>query len=219
MNLILIGPPGAGKGTQAKFLEESRDLIQLSTGEMFREITRSGSELGRQIKVILDEGGLVPDKIVVDMISHRIQQPDCREKNGFILDGFPRTVSQAESLDILLHRLGVPLSAVLELAVDEVALTERLIGRFSCADCGEGYHESFKPTHVPGVCDRCGGSNFKHRDDDRAEIVGQRFAAFREQTAPLLPYYRDKGILYTVDGMAEMDVVRDQIEQVLRSLG
>lgn len=216
MNLILIGPPGAGKGTQAKFLEESRGLIQLSTGEMFRQITRSGSELGKQIKEILDRGGLVPDAIVVDMIAERITQPDCQ--NGFILDGFPRTVAQAEALDTLLHKHGVPLSAVIELAVDEDALIERLIGRFSCVDCGEGYHETFKPTKVPGVCDICGGSHFKHRDDDHIEVVGQRFAAFRELTAPLLPYYRKKGILHTIAGLGEMHEVRDEIERVLNSL-
>ncbi len=216
MNLILLGPPGAGKGTQAKILEETRGLVQLSTGDMLRQVIASGSALGQQVKLLIDAGTFVSDDIVIAMIAERIGKPDCA--GGFLLDGFPRTVAQAEVLDRLLADRGMPLSAVIEMRVDEAALTERLVGRFTCATCGEGYHDRFKPPKVAGVCDRCGGATFKRRDDDKAEVVGQRFAAYRELTAPLLPYYATRGILHTVDGMAGMDEVRTAIEGVLAQL-
>lgn len=216
MNLILLGPPGAGKGTQAKILEETRGLVQLSTGDMLRQVIASGSELGQQVQALISAGNLVPDDIVIAMISNRISEPDCQK--GFLLDGFPRTVAQAEVLDRLLADRGMPLSAVIEMRVDEAALTERLVGRFTCATCGEGYHDRFKQPKVAGVCNRCGGTTFKRRDDDKAEVIGQRFAAYRDLTAPLLPYYAARGILHTVDGMAGMDDVRAGIEAVLSRL-
>ncbi len=216
MNLILLGPPGAGKGTQARRLEEKHGLVQLSTGDMLRAAIASGSALGLRVKEIMEKGQLVSDDIMIGLISERIDKPDCR--NGYILDGFPRTVAQAEALDEMLARRKSPLSAVIEMKVDEAALTERIVGRFTCAKCGAGYHEKFKPTAKAGVCDECGATAFKRRDDDKLEVVGQRFAAYRNQTAPLLPYYKQRGVLHSVDGMAEMDDVTRQLEQLLTQL-
>lgn len=216
MNLILLGPPGAGKGTQARRLEEKYGLIQLSTGDMLREAISSGSALGQQVKEIIDKGQLVSDDIMIGLIGARIDQPDC--KRGFILDGFPRTLAQAHSLDEMLIRRKAPLEAVIELKVDEAVLTERIVGRFTCAKCGAGYHDKFKPTKVDHVCDECGSSNFKRRDDDKAEVVGRRFTAYREQTSPLLPYYMEKGILHSVNGMADMDDVTLEMDALVDSL-
>ncbi len=216
MNLILLGPPGAGKGTQAKFLEQSRRLIQISTGEMLRHAAASSTETGKQLKSILAHGHFVPDEMIIGLIAERISQPDCQ--NGFLLDGFPRTVNQAEALDGLLSNLGFPLSAVIEIRVDEEALTERLVGRFNCSQCGASYHGRFKPQKKAGTCDVCGGTNFLHRDDDRADVVGERFEAYRNLTTPLLPYYSKRGILHTVNGMADIEDVRKEIESLLRNL-
>ncbi len=216
MNLILLGPPGAGKGTQARRLEEKYHMVQLSTGDMLRAAIASGSALGQRVKDIMEKGQLVSDDIMIGIISDRLDQPDC--KNGFILDGFPRTVAQAQALDEMLMRRRQPLSAVIELKVDEAVLTERIVGRFTCAKCGAGYHDKFKPTTKDGVCDECGGTAFKRRDDDKAEVVGRRFQAYRDQTMPLLPYYMEKGVLHTVDGMAEMDEVFAQLEGLLGQL-
>lgn len=210
MNLVLLGPPGAGKGTQAKRLEQRHRLIQLSTGDMLREEVASGSELGRRAKKIMDAGQLMPDDLMVKMISDRIEQPD--GANGFILDGFPRTRRQAEALDELLEEKGLKLDAVIELSVEEEALVERIAGRFSCATCGAGYHEKFQPPKVEGVCDVCGGTRFTRRADDTEATVRARLEAYRKQTAPILPYYRERGILRTVDGMAPIEEVAAQIE-------
>ena len=213
MNIILLGPPGAGKGTQAKRLEKRHSLVQLSTGDMLRAAVASGSELGQKAKALMDGGHLVPDDLMVAMISDRIDQPDCA--NGFILDGFPRTSAQAEALDVMLAEKGLKLHSVIEIKVDDDLLVDRITGRYTCAHCGAGYHDRFQKPKVEGVCDNCGGTEFKRRADDTAETVRTRLAAYHAQTAPILPYYSDKGILEAVDGMAGIDEVADQIEHSL----
>ncbi len=214
MNLILLGPPGCGKGTQAQRLQLSHGLVQLSTGDMLRAAVASGSELGKQAKNIIEAGELVPDDIMVRMIAERINQPDCAD--GFILDGFPRTTGQARALDAMLAEKKLPLDYVIEMKVDTKVLTGRITGRYSCAKCGAGYHDEFQKPEIEGKCDACGGTEFTRREDDTAETVRARLAAYEEQTAPLLPYYRKMGALRTVDGMAAIDEVTDQIEMVLQ---
>lgn len=213
MNLILLGPPGAGKGTQAKRLEDRYGLKQISTGDMLRAEVRSGSEIGLQAKTIMERGELVPDAIIIAMLAGRVAAPDVAR--GFILDGFPRTVPQAEALDAVLGQNARPLHHVIELKVDDTALVDRIAGRFTCAQCGEGYHDQFKAPAKPGVCDACGGAEFIRRADDKAELVAARLDAYHRQTAPLLPYYAAQGILRVVDGMAEMNEVSRQVEAIL----
>jgi adenylate kinase len=213
VNLILLGPPGAGKGTQAKKLTDERGLVQLSTGDMLRAEVASGSALGLEAKKIMDAGQLVSDAIMIGMIDKRIDQPDCAK--GFVLDGFPRTEPQAEALDAMLAKKGKKIDAVIELAVDEAALIERISGRFTCAKCGTGYHDKFARPKKDGICDKCGSTEFVRRADDNAETVKARLVAYRKQTAPILPYYKAKGLLHSVDGMADMSDVARQIDQVL----
>lgn len=217
MELILLGPPGAGKGTQSKLLETRYGVAQISTGDMLRAEVKAGSPIGLEAKAIMAAGALVSDDLIIRMIGERITRPECAK--GFILDGFPRTVPQAEALDKLLHETAVDLDAVIELKVDEAVLVERISGRFTCAKCGAGYHDKFKQPHKPGVCDVCGSIEFSRRADDKADTVHARLEAYNEQTAPILPYYKAKGRLFTVDGMAEMEEVEKQIEAVLRQAG
>ena len=213
MNLILLGPPGAGKGTQARRLEDTRGLVQLSTGDMLRAMVAEGGPLGQQAKEIMAAGKLMPDELMVQMIGERIAKPDVT--NGFILDGFPRTVAQAEALDRMLADKGLKLDHVIEMKVVDDALVERITGRYTCAKCGKGYHDHFEKPKVEGVCDVCGGTEFKRRADDNAETVTTRLAQYHQQTAPILPYYQEHGVLKTVDGMADIDEVTRQIETVL----
>jgi adenylate kinase len=213
MNVILLGAPGAGKGTQAKELAARRGLVQLSTGDMLRSAVKAGTEIGKKAKAIMDRGDLVPDEVVVGIISERIDLPDCA--NGVILDGFPRTLEQASAFDRVLAEKKKRLDAVIELKVDDTKLIERIVGRFTCAKCGEGYHDRFKRPKERGACDVCQSTEFTRRPDDNAETVTRRLMVYYRETSPLIGYYYCKGNLTTVDGMAPIASVLAALEGAL----
>ncbi|MGE5062878.1 MAG: adenylate kinase [Myxococcales bacterium] len=212
LNIILLGPPGAGKGTQAARLQATRGMIHLSTGDMLREAVAAGTPVGLEAKAVMERGALVSDAIVSALIGERL---DAAAEQGAIFDGFPRTRAQAEALDLLLTERGRRLDHVIELAVDEDALVERITGRFSCAKCGTGYHETFRPTQVAGICDVCGSTEFKRRKDDNEETVRTRMAEYRAKTEPILPFYEQRGLVRRVDGMASVENVAAQIDAIL----
>jgi adenylate kinase len=216
VKIVLLGPPGAGKGTQAKRLEEARGLVQLSTGDMLRAAVARQTEYGKRAKAVMERGGLVSDDIVVAIIAERLDQPDL--KRGFVLDGFPRNVAQAEALDKMLQAKGMKLDSAIEMKVDDEALVERISGRFACAKCGKSYHDRFDPPKTPGVCDACCSTEFVRRADDTEATVRSRLEVYNRQTAPLVEYYAAQGKLKTVNGMASMDEVTQQIEEVLDRL-
>jgi len=214
MNIILLGPPGAGKGTQAQRLVEGHGMVQLSTGDMLRETRKADTELGRQVAAVMDAGALVSDEIVSAMIDAKLAS--LAPETGVIFDGYPRTEAQARSLDEILAGRARKLDRVIELEVDEDALVERITGRYTCATCGKGYHDAFEQPRVEGTCDRCGGHEFKRRPDDNEETVRTRMAEYRAKTAPILPLYEARGIVTRVDGMAPIDEVTASVEAILR---
>ena len=211
-NIILLGPPGAGKGTQAQRLVEDRGMVQLSTGDMLRAAKASGTEMGRRVAEVMDRGDLVTDEIVIGLIEERIGHD---AGAGFIFDGFPRTLAQADALGEMLGRLGQPLHAVIELRVDDAALVRRITGRYTCGHCGAVYHDETKPTRVPGVCDVCGSTDLRRRADDNEQSLRQRLMEYYKKTAPLIGYYHANGLLVGIDGLAEMDAVTKAIAGVI----
>jgi adenylate kinase len=213
LNLILLGPPGAGKGTQASRLVKERGLVQLSTGDMLRAAVAAGTPVGQKAKAVMEAGGLVSDEIVNGILSERLDAPDIAR--GFILDGYPRTAVQAHALGEMLAAKGLKLDHVIELEVDEPALVARITGRYSCANCGEGYHDVFKQPTQEGICDRCGSTQFKRRPDDNAETVHARMEEYHAKTAPILPHYEALGLVSRVDGMADMDAVAASIDALI----
>lgn len=211
--IILMGPPGGGKGTQARVLQDMFGIVQLSTGDMLRAAVKAGTEVGLKAKAIMEAGALVPDEVMVGVIKARIAEPDCA--GGFILDGFPRTIPQAEALDAMLDDMYMGLDAVIEVRVPDEMIVERITGRYACAKCGAGYHDTFQKPKVAGVCDACGSTEFIRRKDDTADTVATRLLAYHQQTAPLLPYYAERGLLKTIDGAAAIeDVTRQLVEAV-----
>lgn len=216
MRLILLGPPGAGKGTQAQRIVDKHGIPQLSTGDMLRAAVSAGTEVGKRAKAVMDAGKLVSDEIVIAIVSERIDAPDCA--NGFILDGFPRTLVQADATEKMLSDKGLDLSAVIEIKVDDEVLADRIAGRYTCASCGTGYHDTNLKPKVEGVCDKCGSTHFKRRPDDNRDTVRTRLQAYYKETSPLIGYYYAKGKLHSVDGMGEIDNVTTDIEAILAGL-
>ena len=214
MNIIFLGPPGCGKGTQAKRLEDCCGMVQLSTGEMLREEVRSRTEIGLKAKDIIEAGKLVVDDIVVDMIDKRLDRVD--KGSGFILDGFPRTVPQAESLDYLLKKKDMALDQVVEFQVNEEILVRRITGRYSCADCHHGYHQEYQKPKVPGTCDKCGSTKFTRRSEDNEGTVRSRLIEYHTATAPIVDFYDDRGLLIRIDGMSEIELITEQLETIVR---
>ncbi len=215
MKILFLGTPGSGKGTQASIIEKKFNIPQLSTGEMLRECVAGGSELGQTLQNIMTAGDLVSDDIIVAMIAERIEKEDCQ--NGFILDGFPRNIAQAKSLDTMLDEKNIALDKVIEIKVDDKAIVERITGRFSCAKCGEGYHDSFKKPQKENTCDACQASEFSRRKDDNEESVRHRLEVYYNQTAPLIEHYKNTGIFYSIDGMKNIDIVESEIATVLNN--
>ncbi len=213
MNLILLGPPGCGKGTQAKRIEEAHGQVQLSTGDMLRAEIAEKTALGAKITDIMNAGQLVADDIMIELIAKRIEKPDC--KNGVILDGFPRTLAQADALSAMLEEKGLKISHVVELKVDDDAMVTRITGRYTCDHCGQGYHDEFNKPSIDGVCDTCSGTEFSRRADDNEETVRSRMMAYHEQTTPIIAYYGDKNVLRSVDGMAGIDQVTAELNEVI----
>ncbi len=211
--LILLGPPGAGKGTQARVLEEKFGLVQLSTGDLLRAAVAAGTEAGKAAKAVMASGGLVSDEIVINILRDRLAEPDCAK--GVILDGFPRTTVQAEALDVLLGETGQKINAAISLEVDDSAMVTRVSGRYTCGGCGEGYHDSFKQPVVAGTCDKCGSQNMTRRADDNAETVASRLAAYHEQTAPLIAYYKGKDALQAIDAMGEIEAISGGLAKIV----
>ncbi|MFN3822452.1 MAG: adenylate kinase [Pseudorhodobacter sp.] len=211
--LILLGPPGAGKGTQARMLEQSAGLVQLSTGDLLRAAVAAGTEAGQQAKAVMEAGGLVSDDIVLAILKDRMAEPDTAQ--GVILDGFPRTAPQAQALDALLVASGQRVTAVISMEVEDAPMIARVAGRFTCATCGEGYHDEFKQPAVAGVCDKCVGTAFRRRADDTAETAGARLAAYHAQTAPLIAYYEGRGVLHRVDAMQGIDTVAGAMSDIV----
>ncbi|MEL6839259.1 MAG: adenylate kinase [Pseudomonadota bacterium] len=214
--LILLGPPGAGKGTQARMMEEQFGLVQLSTGDLLRAAVASGSEAGKAAKAVMEAGDLVSDDIVIAILRDRLAAPDCA--NGVILDGFPRTTAQAEALDAMLAETGQSVNATILLEVDDVKMVVRIAGRFTCGACGEGYHDDFKKPKVADTCDCCGARQMTRRADDNAKTVMSRLDAYHEQTAPLIAYYDDKAVLRRVDAMREIAAIKDAIGVLTKSV-
>ena len=212
-NLILMGAPGSGKGTQAKILQEKLGIPQLSTGDMFRQEVASGSDLGKQIKSLIDKGSFVPDEMTISLIRGRLKSSECA--NGFILDGFPRTLPQAEALDKLLSDMGSQITKVIEINVPDEYVVERIVGRYTCAVCGTGYHDVFKKPAQEGVCDKCHGKEFVRRSDDNRETVEARLEKYRAMTAPILPFYEKKGLLVSIDGTGAIDAVSERVKKVI----
>lgn len=216
MRLILLGPPGAGKGTQAQRIVEKHGIPQLSTGDMLRAAVAAGSDVGKRAKAVMDAGNLVSDEIVNAIVSERIDAADCAD--GFILDGYPRTLVQADAVEAMLASKGTKLDVVIEIEVDDSILVDRISGRYTCANCGAGYHDRAHKPKIDGVCDKCGSTNFKRRADDNAETVATRLQDYYKKTSPLIGYYHAKGLLKSVDGMAEIDEVTQAIEAILTKL-
>lgn len=213
-NLVLLGPPGAGKGTQARMIEETFGLVQLSTGDLLRAAVAAGTEAGLKAKAVMEAGDLVSDEIVIAILRDRLLQNDCAK--GVILDGFPRTTVQAEALDGLMVELSQGITAAISLEVNDAAMVERISGRYTCGGCGEGYHDSFKKPAQDGSCDQCGGTEMKRRADDNAETVAQRLKAYHAQTAPLINYYGQQGNLQRVEAMGEIETIAKTLNSIVK---
>ncbi|MDU9007229.1 adenylate kinase [Sedimentitalea todarodis] len=212
--MILLGPPGAGKGTQARMLEEEFGLVQLSTGDLLRAAVAAGTEAGKAARAVMEAGELVSDEIVIAILRDRLAEPDCAR--GVILDGFPRTTVQAEALDALLAETGQSINAAISLEVDDAAMVTRISGRFTCGGCGEGYHDTFKAPEVAETCDKCGSTDMKRRADDNAETVASRLVAYHDQTAPLIAYYKDKDVLRSIDAMGDIDTIAADLATIVK---